>query len=146
VSARLIVHSLEHALAALAAAAALGTPVTLMSAAGAGAYAGPRWFLALVAEAAREFPGAQYEAVLDCADEPGTVLAALRAGCKRVRFTGGAEPRAKLAEIAALTGATLEGEAERERALDLLGQRDADAACRAFLAPSPLEAEGRGGR
>jgi hypothetical protein len=133
VSARIIVHSLEHALAALAAAAALGKPVTVRSAAGAGASAGPRWFVALVAEAARAHPGARYDAVIDCADEPGAVLAALRAGCARVRFTGGAAMRAKLAEIAAASGAELEGEGECP-ALDLRGRRDPAAACRAFLA------------
>ncbi len=52
-SRRIIVHSLDHARAALAVAAAVGKPVTLMSAAGAGCYAGPRWFLALVVAAAR---------------------------------------------------------------------------------------------
>jgi hypothetical protein len=132
VSARVIVHSPAHAKAALAAAAALERPVTLQSAAGAGAAAGPRWFLALVAEAARACPRAQFDAVLDCADEPGTVLAALRAGCKRVIFTGPAETRQKLAEIAAATGAAIEsGEGTL---LDLLGARDGEAACRAFLA------------
>ena len=132
-SRRIIVHSLGDARAALAAAAALGTRITLMSAAGAGCYAGPRWFLALVVAAAREFPGAHYDAVLDCADEPGAVLAALRAGCARVRYTGAAKIREKLAEIAAASGAALDGEAEFS-ALDLLGRRDAEAACRAFLA------------
>ncbi len=79
--------------------------------------------------------------MLDCADEPGAVLAALRAGCARVRFTGAAETREKLAEIAAASGAALDGE-ERYSALDLRDARDArdaEAACRAFLAaPAPL--------
>ena len=136
-SRRIIVHSLADARAALAAAAALGTPVTLTSAPGAGCYAGPRWFLALAAAAAREFPDARYDAVLDCADEPGTVLAALRAGCKRVIFTGAAEARQKLAEIAAASGAALDG-AAGETTLDLRHARDAEAACRSFLAaPAP---------
>jgi hypothetical protein len=147
VSPRIIVHSPGDARAALAAAAALGVPVTLASAAGAGAYAGPRWFLALVAAAAREFPAARYDAVLDCADEPGTVLAALRAGCKRVVFSGAAGSRRKLAEIAAAMGAAIEGEGA-ETTLDLLNHRDPAAACRAFLAApqalSPREGEGRG--
>jgi hypothetical protein len=131
VSARIIVHSLAHAEAALAAATALDRPVTLLSAPGAGASAGPRWFLALIAAAARDHPAARYETVLDCADEPGTALAALRAGCKRVIFLGTVDTRAKLAEIAAAIGARLE--AGEGRALDLLGQRDAEAACRAFI-------------
>jgi len=132
VSARIVIHSLAHAKAALAAAGALAKPVTLQSAPGAGANAGPRWFLAVLSEAARSCPAAQYDAVLDCADEPGTVLAALRAGCKRVIFTGAPETRAKLADIAAASGRAIEDGAGR--ALDLLTQRDAEAACRAFLA------------
>jgi hypothetical protein len=132
VSARIVIHSLAHANAALAAAASLGKSVLLLSAPGAGAAAGPRWFLALVAQAARDFPAAHYEAVLDCADEPGTALAALRAGCRRVIFTGDAEMSGKLSEIAAAMGAAIE--AGEGRALDLLGERQPDSACRAFLA------------
>jgi hypothetical protein len=131
VSARIVIHSLAHAKAALAAAAALAKPVTLQSAPGAGSAAGPRWFLAVVADAARAYPAARYDAVLDCADEPGTVLAALRAGCRRVIFTGPPETRAKLKDIAAATGAALDDGAGR--ALDLLPQRDAESACRAFI-------------
>ncbi|HXP75626.1 MAG TPA: hypothetical protein VN823_15895 [Stellaceae bacterium] len=130
-SQRIIVHSLADARAALAAASALGLPVTLASAPGAGTYAGPHWFLALVAEAAREHPGVAVDAVIDCADEAGTALAALRAGCKRVHFTGRADTREKLGEIAAALGAEIEG-GDRD-ALDLLDQRDPEAACRAYL-------------
>ncbi len=131
-SGRIIVHSLDHARMAVAAAASLGTGVTLVSAPGAGAYAGPLWFKAVVDEAAAAFPGTAVTAVLDCGAEPGTVLAALRTGFHRVIFTGPEATRARLAEIAAATGAAIEPCAEG--ALDLLGQRDGDAACRAFLA------------
>jgi hypothetical protein len=132
VRARVIVHSLDHAAAALAAAEQLEVPVTLLSAPGAGGYAGPRWFLAVCAEAARAHPGAAFDAVVDCAGEPGTVLAALRGGAKRVRFTGTAEARRKLAAIAADLGAEIEGESQ-SAALDLLGERDPVAACRVYL-------------
>ena len=109
---RIIVHSLDHARAALAAAAALGVPVTLASAAGAGGYAGPLWFKALIEIALRDHPGVSAAAVLDCGDEAGTTLGALRAGLKRVRFTGASEVRDRLAAIAAQLGATIEsGEA-----------------------------------
>jgi fructose/tagatose bisphosphate aldolase len=131
VSARVIVHSPAHAKAALAAAAALQKPVILLSAPGAGAMTGPRWFLALVAQAARDYPAAQYEVVLDCADEPGMVLAALRAGVKRVRFTGAAQVRTKLVEIAAALGAEIEDGAPP--ALDLLEARDPETACRGYV-------------
>ena len=84
----IIVHHLDHARAALAAAAECGRPVILLSAAGAAGYAGAPWFLRVVALATDEHPEAQWDAVLDCADRPGHVLAALRQGAIAVRFTG----------------------------------------------------------
>lgn len=104
-----------------------------MSAAGAGAYAGAPWFAGIVALAAAEAPGCEISSVLDCGDQPGTVLAALRAGIRRVRFTGAEETAIRLAEIAAHTGATIEGPAETP-ALDLLDARDPETACRSYLA------------
>jgi acyl-CoA reductase-like NAD-dependent aldehyde dehydrogenase len=104
-----------------------------VSAAGAGAYAGAPWFAGIVAFAAAEAPGCNVSSVLDCGDQPGTVLAALRAGIRRVRFTGAEETAARLAEIAAHTGATIEGPAETP-ALDLLDARDPETACRSYLA------------
>ncbi|MGO8920724.1 MAG: hypothetical protein ACLQJR_32925 [Stellaceae bacterium] len=131
-SRRVIVHSLEQARAALGAAAALGVAVTIESAAGAGAYAGPLWFKALIAQAREAHPGVAMTGVLDCAEEAGTALAALRAGLKRVRFTGPEELRRALAEIAAAGGAAVDG-ASAEPALDLLAAHDPDAALHAFL-------------
>ena len=130
---RIIIHSLDHARAALAAAAAAGVPVVLASAEGAGGYAGPLWFKALVEMALGEHPGMAAAAVLDCADEAGTTLAALRAGIKRVRFTGAEEARQRLAGIAAQLGAEIESGAALP-ALDLIDARDPARACRAYLA------------
>ena len=129
----IIVHSLADARAALGAAAALGVAVTLASAPGAGGYAGPGWWQAVIDLAAADFPEARFDAVLDCGAEPGTVLAALRLGLRRVRFTGNDDAARRLADIAAQQGAVLEREAP-EAALDLLDCRDPAAACRAFLA------------
>jgi hypothetical protein len=136
VTARIVVHSLEHALAAAEAAASLDMPVTLESAPGAGTYAGAAWFLAVVAEAQVAHPAARLDAILDCADEPGSALAALRAGCQRVRFAGRSDAGARLAEIASAMGATIETGAPGP-ALDLLSRRDPRAACRAWLAERP---------
>jgi fructose/tagatose bisphosphate aldolase len=130
---RIIIHSLDHARAALAAAAAAGVPVVLASAEGAGGYAGPMWFKALVEAALSEHPGMAAASVLDCADEAGTTLAALRAGIKRVRFSGAEEVRQRLAAIAAQLGAEIESGAPSP-ALDLLEVRDPARACRAYLA------------
>ena len=135
---RIIVHSLGHARAAVAAAAALGVPVTLASASGAGGYAGPLWFKALIEAATLDHPGVAVSAVLDCGDEAGTVLGALRAGIKRVRFTGPAPIAERLAAIAAQLDATIESGAT-EVALDLLDIGDPAAASRAFLAGNKAE-------
>jgi hypothetical protein len=73
-------------------------------------------------------------AVLDCGEEPGNALAALRAGVPRIRFTGAAETGVRLAAIAAQLGAVVEGPAVEVEALDLLEARDPLALSRRFLA------------
>jgi len=127
-----IVHSLGDACAALAAAADLGVPVTLASAPGAAAYAGPGWFQEVVAQAAAQVPQADCQAVIDCAGRPGDVLLALRLGLERVRFTGKKAVAEKLAAIAGQQGATLI--TGRLEALDLRGAADPEGACHAWLA------------
>jgi hypothetical protein len=132
VTRRVVVHSLDHARAAVTAAAALGVPVMLASAPAAGGYAGPAWFKALVEAACAACPEAEVSALLDCGEEAGTVLAALRLGLKRLRFTGPAATRERLAGLAAALDAAIEGDAP-DGALDLLAQRDPAAACRVHL-------------
>jgi len=131
-AARIVVHSFADARAALAAAAALERPVTLASAADAGAYAGPGWFKAVTDEAMRAVPAAHCDTVLDCGTAPGLALAALQFGLKRVRFTGGEEARRRLQAIAAQCDAAIE--TEPMPALDLRGIRQPEARCRAWLA------------
>jgi hypothetical protein len=128
----IVVHSLDHARAALAVASETKQPVTLASAPFAGCYAGPGWFAALVSLARSEFPDAAFSAVLDCGDEAGTALGALRAGVKRVRFAGTEEAAVRLADIAGQLGAAIEREAPAG-ALDLLDKADPLGACREFL-------------
>jgi hypothetical protein len=104
----IIVHSLGHAVAALKAAAAAGRRVTLASAPGAGGYAGAGWFRGLV-EAAREaVPEARFSALLDCGDEAGAALAALRSRVEGVVFTGRADVAHRLADIALQRGVRFE--------------------------------------
>ncbi len=129
-----IVHSIEQARAAAAAAAAAGHPVRLLSAPGAAGYAGPAWFAEVIARTRREHPTAVLEAVLDCGDSPGDVLAALRRGIEIVRYDGPAPMRRKLAAIAAAAGARLDR--VRGPALDLDGAGDPAGAVAAWLAES----------
>jgi pimeloyl-ACP methyl ester carboxylesterase len=114
----IIVHSLGHAVAALRAAAAAGRRVTLLSARGAGGYAGPGWFRGLVAAAREAVPEARFSALLDCGDEPGAALAALRSGVKGLIFTGRADVAERLADIARQRRARFEP-ARPAAALDL---------------------------
>ncbi len=127
----IIVHSLAEARAAVAVAVEFGVPVTLASAPGAAGYVGALWFRELVAMAASERPEAEVSAVLDCGDSPGLVLAALRHGIRRVRFTGRTSTAATLAELAAHYGAEII--TGPLAAHDLLGQAEPEAACRRWL-------------
>jgi hypothetical protein len=130
----IIVHDLDHARAALAAAAAFERPVTLLSAPGAGGYAGAAWFLKVIELAAADHPDAEWDAVLDCDDQAGYVLAALRQGAKAVRYTGSKAIAAKLAAIAERSGARIE--TRRLKAFDLRAEADPQTACRTWIGGS----------
>ena len=131
----IVIHSLEHARAALTAAVQLRVAVTLWSAEGAAGNAGPLWFVELIKAAEEEFPSAKFAAVLDCGDAPGYALAALRAGCSSIRFNGKPVVAAKIKAIARQYGATLHmGKvANSGKALDLAGESDPLTACRKWL-------------
>ena len=131
----IVVHSLQQARAALAAAASLGKPLTLLSGAGAASYAGPGWFLEVVRQARLAQSDVAVSAVLDCADQPGRALAALRLGMKRLRLGGNRRARARVAAIAQAMGAELDE--TRYDMLDLAGAGDPSAAARAFLIGRP---------
>lgn len=129
----IVIHGLAHATAALAAAAELGVPVTLLSAPRAAGYAGPAWFRAVIEQARAAHPDVAVTAVLDCGDMPGYALAALRDGVAAIRFSG--DTADKIADIAAQYGALVF--AERPEALDLAtverSRRDLGRACRDWL-------------
>ena len=127
----IVVHDLDQAEAALRAAAAAGRPVVLASAPGAAGFGGGAWFLALIEHARSAVPDARFEAVLDCSDQAGWALAALRQGCPMVRFTGPRRTAVKLAQIAEQQGAQLL--TGPLKALDLLDESEPEAACQAWL-------------
>lgn len=139
-----VVHSLDHVRAALEAAAALGMPVRIQSAPGAGAYAGVGWFERVVATAHAEAPAVELTAVLDCGDAPGAVLEAVRWLKEPGRhtlclcFTGDAATAARLAEIAGAAGIELARACPP--GLDLRTAADPRTACRAWLADATARA------
>lgn len=130
-----IFHALDHARAAVTAAAEARTPLILRTAPGAAAYAGAGYLKAVVDRARAATPDAQVQAVIDCGDDAGLALAALRAGWGALRFTGAEDVRRRLAAIAAAKGARLLAEESGEEALDLCDSPDPEAACRAFFGP-----------
>ena len=103
----IVVHSLPHAVAALTAAAEQTRTIVLASAPDAGIYAGPGWFGALLATAREAVPEAKATAFLDCGDDAGAAMGAIRAGIEGVVFTGRADVAARLADIAGQRGAML---------------------------------------
>ncbi|HEX9461486.1 MAG TPA: hypothetical protein VGB82_02710 [Alphaproteobacteria bacterium] len=133
----IIVHSLAHARAAAEAATALGLPVTLHSAPGAGAYAGVAWFERLIAATRAEWPSVGVTAVLDCGDAADAVMAALRWLKQPDRtplalgYSGDRQTAARLDEMASALGITLVG--ELAPGLDLHRTADPLAASRMWL-------------
>jgi len=123
----IIVHSLEHARAACAVAADLKIPLQLASARGAALQTGPMWFKAVIEQARAAHPYVALTAILDCGDQAGAVMAALRVGLTRLRFAGSETIRAKLAAMGA------EFVPAAASTLDLLDAKEPEGACRAFL-------------
>src|SRR5665213_1902081 len=76
---------------------------------------------------------AECEAWLDCGDEAGTVLAALRLGLKRIRFSGSDAALIRLGPVARELGAVLESR-PAEAAFDLARTKASEAMCRRHLA------------
>ena len=121
----IIIHSLPHAVVALSAAAAASRSVLLVSPPDAGIYAGPGWFRDVLRAANEAVPEARFGAFLDCGDDAGAVMGAIRAGVRGIVFTGPAAVAARLADIAAQSGARLATE-RPAAALDLGGLFFAD--------------------
>ena len=131
-TAAFVVHDLGQAKAALRAARERGLRVYLLSAPGAAAALGPAVWRELVAEAARTEPGALQSAILDCGRDPGFALGALRESVGAIAVDLEGEVRAKIADIALQSGATV-WERPPSPACDLGGAPDPLAAARAWL-------------
>jgi hypothetical protein len=80
----------------------------LVSASDAGGYVGPGWFKALVAAARESVLDAECSSLLDCGDNVGAALGAIRAEVEGVIFTGRADVTDRLADIARQHGVRFE--------------------------------------
>ena len=121
-----MIHHLEQARAALAAAAEAGCAIKLRSAPGAASYAGVGYLKALGEQVGQEL-------VIDCGDDAGLVMAALRTGCRRLVFSGSEEIGRRLADMAEQLGAELVAEAHAPEALILQPEDDVAAVLRSRL-------------
>jgi hypothetical protein len=127
---QVVVHDLAQARAALAVAAELGCAIGLRSAPGAAGYAGVGYLKAL-GEAAG------HELLIDCGDDPGVVMAALRTGCRQLSFSGAADVARRLGAMAEQVGAILVHETAAADVLELAPEDDAAAMVRARLPTLP---------
>jgi hypothetical protein len=136
-AARIIIHSLSQATAVLTVSARAGRPVVLVSVPDAGGYVGPGWFKALLAAAREAVPDARCSSLLDCGDNVGAALAAIRAEMEGIIFTGRPNVARRLADIARQHGVRFETKRPADP-LDLGGdffasQEDLERRCAAFL-------------
>jgi hypothetical protein len=130
-----IIHNLEHTLCVAKASQDLKLKALLFSAPGLATTLGPEAFAAIIDEAERSYPGSRIAGVLDCADEPGTAIGALRRGTAGIFVNLPQEMLGKIEDIARQTGAKLIPKSET--ALDLLNVRDMDKAIRQHLSNGP---------
>lgn len=127
----IIFHSLAHARAALGAARESGVEICLVTAPGAARYAGPDHLKKIIDLALAEFEGEAPGVLIDCGENAGPAMSALRAGWKALAFSGEPAVRRKIADMAAQCDARL---VDRPAdALDLLDEPNPDAACRRWL-------------
>ena len=101
------IHSLEHACAALSAATRLSCPVILQSAPGGAGNLGAMVFIQVITQATRQYPQARFIAILDCADDAGLALNALRNGVKYISVDLDGQALMRISDIAQQSGAAV---------------------------------------
>ena len=131
----IIVHSLDHAVAALECFRDAATDGFVLSPPGGGANLGAAVFQAMIDEARKQVPEARVTAILDCGEDPGYALAAIRAGLKAIVFTGNAEAKSRINDIATQSGCQMIDSLvyTDPQPLDLLDVPDVLNACRKHL-------------
>lgn len=126
---RVIAYDLREAREAAAAAADAGVDLFLVSPPGAGGFWGGDFFAAMIDAVRAGFPDLVVIGFLDCGEDPGWALAALRAGVDVIRLVGPSAERAR--DIAEQQGKHVVS--ELPEALDLRRVEDIGAACAEWL-------------
>ncbi|MEX2310964.1 MAG: hypothetical protein WD624_00775, partial [Rhodospirillales bacterium] len=108
----IIVHNIQHVRRAVAAVVAAGRPVTLLSAPDAAAAIGPAVFQGMIDAVLADNPALTIDvtAVVDCGNDPGHALKALREGCNHLRLDADASVLGKLRDMAGADGLILSGD------------------------------------
>ncbi len=122
----IVIHNLEQARAVLAISDAIKRDVQLRSDLDAAAYAGVGYLHGL-----SEALG--HELLVDCHDDAGLVMAALRTGCRKITFSGRPDIHKRLAEMADQQGAEVRFEPEHPEHCLLLSPEDDDERIRQWL-------------
>ena len=128
-----VVYGLGDAVAALSAAAALDRPIRLITPLSFSASLGPRVARAMIDAARAAVPQARRTWIIDCGDDAGLAMAALRAGARLIRVNLRADVRVRVADIARQQSARLADDGDDQPALDLAMVGDARAACLSWL-------------
>jgi hypothetical protein len=128
-----VIYGFADAVAALSAADGLGVPVHLEVPFTVAGSLGPAVAREIIEQAQSAVPGCRCSWVIDCGDEPGTALAAIKAGAPEVRIAVDAELRVRIADIARQSRAKLEEHPLPGPRLDLAEVADAPKACRTWL-------------
>ena len=134
--ATIVVHEFSHAVAALTAAQAHNRPITILSAMGAVRSAGAGWWRELVTQAGANVPDQAAEWILDCGDEPGMALAALREGVQAIALDAGEPIWSRVAQIAVQRDASVL-RIDRAGALDLADSNNPQRDCYLYLSNTP---------
>jgi len=127
----IMIHELAHAVAALEAAQWHRSSVTLVSAPGAVRTGGAGWWRELISQARAQSPDADVRSLLDCADEPGMALAAIREGVEAVTLTGNLDTLRRVGDIARQSGVALRAPTRAD--LDLACSENLVSDCKKLL-------------
>ena len=121
-----IVHHLAQATEVLRVADERGVGVQLRSAPHAACAAGVGYLQSLS-------KAIDHEILIDCVDDPALVMAALRAGCRRLIFSGPEADRRRLGQMAARYGAAVLGTSDRSSPCLVLSPDDDGTAIHGWL-------------
>jgi hypothetical protein len=95
-----IIHDIVDARVVCSAAIGFGNQVTMWTASGALFYLGPAWIIEIWRHVRREFPELIINTVIDCGNDPGNALSAIRSGAEGVALNAKPSVKKKIRQIA----------------------------------------------